>query len=270
VSDVICTSGPQDRAFEEQHTKVSVALVVAGSFQYRSQNGSGRRGELMTPGSLLLGTPGQYFECGHEHAAGDRCLAFQYTPEYFEELAPDSGMRSSVSEFRALRVPPLRAFAPLAARACAGLNSTTEADWEELSVRFAGMALQLASGGYPEPEDTPASTLARVTRSVRRIDRAPHDQHSLGALAHEARLSPYHFLRTFERLTGLTPHQYVRRARQREAAIRLTTAREKIVDLALDCGFGDISNFNRAFREEFGTSPRGYRKQTASLHHGGY
>jgi AraC-like DNA-binding protein len=97
---------------------------------------------------------------------------------------------------------------------------------------------------------------------VRRIDRHPQGRHSLEALAQEARLSPYHFLRTFERLTGLTPHQYVRRARLREAAIRLTTGREKILDVALDCGFGDISNFNRAFREEFGTSPRGYRTQT--------
>ena len=31
-----------------------------------------------------------------------------------------------------------------------------------------------------------------------------------------------HFLRTFERLTGITPHQYVMRTRLREAAIRLT------------------------------------------------
>ncbi len=55
VADVICTSGPQDRRFEEQHSRVSIAIVAAGSFQYRS----GRRQQLMTPGSLLLGSPGQ-------------------------------------------------------------------------------------------------------------------------------------------------------------------------------------------------------------------
>ena len=31
------------------------------------------------------------------------------------------------------------------------------------------------------------------------------------------------------------------------------------VDVALDCGFGDVSNFMRAFRAEFGVTPRGWR-----------
>jgi AraC family transcriptional regulator len=72
-------------------------------------------------------------------------------------------------------------------------------------------------------------------------------------------LSPYHFLRTFESLTGVTPHQYVLRTRLREAASRLAAETGRVLDVALDCGFGDVSNFNRAFRAEFGASPRQYR-----------
>jgi AraC family transcriptional regulator len=34
-----------------------------------------------------------------------------------------------------------------------------------------------------------------------------------------------------------------------------------VLDIALDCGFGDVSNFNRAFRREFGMSPRRFRWQ---------
>src|SRR5437899_10767251 len=83
VSDVICTSGPADRPFEEQHDGVSIAVVVAGTFQYRSPMGR----DMLTPGSLLLGNPGQCFECGHEHAAGDRCIAFRYAPDFFDEIA---------------------------------------------------------------------------------------------------------------------------------------------------------------------------------------
>jgi len=86
----------------------------------------------------------------------------------------------------------------------------------------------------------------------------------LGSLAREAGLSPYHFLRTFERLTGITPHQYVRRARLRDAASRLAAEREKVLDIALDCGFGDVSNFNRAFRSEFGVSPLAFRGRRPS------
>src|SRR6266581_386737 len=71
VEDVLCTCGPGDRPFEERHTAMSIGVVVRGTFQYRSPLGR----ELMTPGTFLLGNAGQCFECGHEHAAGDRCVA---------------------------------------------------------------------------------------------------------------------------------------------------------------------------------------------------
>ena len=61
-------------------------------------------------------------------------------------------------------------------------------------------------------------------------------------------------------MVGVTPHQYVRRARLREAAARLLTEPGTILEIALDCGFDDISTFNRAFRAEFRTAPRLFRQ----------
>ena len=260
VEDVICTSGPKDRPFEERHSHVSIAIVAAGSFQYRSTAGR----ELMTPGSLLLGNAGQSFECEHAHGAGDRCIAFRYAPGYFERLAADAGAGASGAKaaFRALRLPPLRDLSPLVARACAGLSGLGDPSWEELGVRLAVQTVRLAAGLPPDRNGAPPDAVARVTRIVRMIDRHPGAGLTLGSLAREAGLSPYHFLRTFQRLTGVTPHQYVLRARLREAAMRLVVERARVIDIALDCGFGDLSNFNRAFRSEFGVSPRVYRLQT--------
>jgi AraC-like DNA-binding protein len=51
----------------------------------------------------------------------------------------------------------------------------------------------------------------------------------------------------------------VRRSRLREAATRLLTGRAKVLDIVLECGFDDVSSFNRAFRAEFGVSPRLFR-----------
>jgi len=263
VQDVVCTSGPQDRPFEELHSGFSIAIVAAGSFQYRSSAGC----ELMTPGSLLLGNAGQCFECGHEHGLGDRCLSFYYAPDYFDRLAADAGARGPRPDFRTPRLPPVRALSPLIARACTGLTMNDDVDvpWEELSVQLAAQTVQLVSGLSPNRNGAPPSAVARVTRVVRTIERHPDAGLTLGRLAREAGLSPYHFLRTFERLTGLTPHQYLLRARLREAAIRLvdTEPRSRVLDIALDCGFGDVSNFNRAFRAEFGVSPRVYRVQVS-------
>ena len=102
---------------------------------------------------------------------------------------------------------------------------------------------------------TPLNAERGVTHAVRLIDRDPSAALTLDRLAREAALSRYHFLRTFSRLTGLTPHQYVRRARLRNAAVRLGSDDVPIIDIAFDCGFPDVSNFTRAFRAEFGTNP---------------
>jgi AraC-like DNA-binding protein len=257
VEDVLCTAGPKDRPFEEQHSQVCIAIVTAGSFQYRSAAGR----ELMTPGSIFLGNAGQCFECGHEHGTGDRCLSFHYTREHFEELAAGTGARGAKAVFRALRLPPLRALSPLAAQAGAALAGSGQVSWQELSVQLAAQTILLAAGLAPGPNDASPAAVARVTRVVRMIERQPESAHSLGYLSREAGLSTFHFLRTFESLTGATPHQYVLRMRLRRAAIRVSSEPTKIVDIALDCGFGDVSNFIRAFRAEFGLSPRAYRLQ---------
>jgi len=254
VADILCTSGPQDRAFEERHERVSISLVTAGTFQYRSGNSVA----MMTPGSLLLGNPGQAFECGHEHGEGDRCISFQYQPEIFEEIAVDAG---GAKRFALLRMPPVRELAALTAQAVAALEITEQNSWKELSVAIAARVAQMAEESAPSYGDLPAGALARVTRIVRRMDHEMAAPQRLDALARESRLSPFHFLRTFERLTGLTPHQYILRTRLRRAAVRLLADSEKILDIALDCGFGDVSNFNRAFRAEFGMNPRAYRAQ---------
>ena len=76
-------------------------------------------------------------------------------------------------------------------------------------------------------------------------------------------MSPYHFLRTFKAVTGITPHQWLLRARLREAAQRLANSRTGVTAIALDVGFDDLSNFIRSFRAEFGVSPRQYRLAAA-------
>jgi AraC family transcriptional regulator len=252
ITRVVCTAGRGDRPFEERHSTTSIAVVLEGTFDYRSSAGH----EMMTPGSLLLGNAGDYFTCGHEHAAGDRCVSFSYTPEFLERLAHDTGV--SGAKFRVPRLPPLRALAPAVTRA-ALLGTGLETDAEELSIEVAGLALRAAVRERRRGRLAAPGSLARVSRVVGMMEAHPDASYSLSAVAAIAGLSPYHFLRTFLEVAGVTPHQYLMRARLRRAALRLSSGKGKIVDIALDCGFGDVSNFNRAFRAEFGMSPRAYR-----------
>lgn len=212
----------------------------------------------MTPGSLMLGSPGQRFECGHEHGTGDRCISFWFDPEYFGQIA------GPYVSFSALRLPPMKDLSAAVTHACAAVEVPGEANWEEIGVTLAAKAVQLSAGVPENNLDAPPSSEARITRVLRRIENDSDLQLSLRELAAEAKLSPYHFLRLFEAMTGLTPHQYVRRARLRKAAARLLAGDQTVLQVALDSGFGDISNFNRAFRTEFGLSPRLFRNLNLS------
>jgi AraC family transcriptional regulator len=257
VSDIICTAGPRDARFDEQLSHICVAIVAAGTFQYRSSAGR----ELMTPGSLLLGNAGQCFECGHEHGIGDRCISFSYEPEYFEGLADDAAMTRRGAPFSTLRVPPVRELSSIVARACAALANRARAglaEWEEIGVELATRALEF-DRGHPNQHNSAAE--ARVTRAVRMIESCPDLDLELATLAREARLSRYHFLRVFRQVTGLTPHQYIVRTRLRRAAARLLLEPAHVLDIALESGFGDVSNFNHAFRAEFGVNPSFYRSK---------
>jgi AraC family transcriptional regulator len=287
VWDVVCDAGPQDRRFEEQLSNMCIAIVAAGSFQYRASAGR----EVMTPGSLLLGNAGQHFDCGHEHAIGDRCISFSYEQRYFEGIAAEVGVQERNARFSILRVPAVRELSSLVVRACIGVSESRVTasdgqhgafareeeefanaplentsslhagmtDWEEIGIELVGRALAFGRGSEPNRGSLPAAE-ARVTRVIRRIERHLESDHGLGALAREAKLSRYHFLRVFQQLTGLTPHQHVLRSRLRRAATRLMLEPRRVVDIALDAGFGDVSNFNHAFRAEFGVSPRSYRR----------
>jgi AraC family transcriptional regulator len=254
ISDVVCTAGPHDRPFEEQHAAVSIAIVSEGSFQYRSSYGAA----VLGPGSLLLGSPGRCFECCHEHAAGDRCLSFHYEPAYFEALAAATpGVRRA--DLAASSLPPLPELQPLLADAEVARDAGDADALQELGLALAGAVMETLAGHAPVAQRPSGLDEWRVTRALRRIEAAADETLSVEQLADEAATSPFHFLRLFRQIVGLTPHQYILRTRLHRAAIQLRRSDAPIAAIAFDAGFNDLSTFNHRFRRVFGMTPRAHR-----------
>lgn len=251
VVEVLCTSGPGDLSIEERYWSVAISLVLSGTFSYRSAKGS----LLMSPGALLLGNVGHTYQCSHEHGEGDRCLSFQFDPALFEDLARDCGV--SKAYFSSDRLPPLRATAQLTARAVAAMQM--QDSFEELALELAGAALRISQDIHPAPVARTKRTETRIAEVLRHLESSAVQSLRLEDLARMAGLSRYHFLRAFKSVTGVTPHQWVLRARLRDAAHRLATSRSSVTEIALDAGFTDLSNFIRGFVAEYGVSPRKYR-----------
>lgn len=272
VHEYVCHAGPGDRPFEERHDRFTIAAVVGGSFAYRTEAGRG----FLYPGALLLGNLGACFECGHEHGTGDRCVSFQFDPEPFGELAATAAGTGRF-RFPAATLPPLEPLLPLLAAAERAAHAAPAASsagavaggaaslaLEELAVQVAEVVLAAAAGRPAAPAPRVAARdERRISDVLRAIEELAADPLDLDQLAALAGLSKYHFLRTFRRVVGRSPYQYLLITRMRRAALALLRSDEQVSAIAFAAGFGDLSTFNHRFREIFGETPRAYRQRRA-------
>ncbi len=83
----------------------------------------------------------------------------------------------------------------------------------------------------------------------------------LNDLARECHLSPSQFRRTFRKLLGTSPLQFILNVRLQAAADLLTNSRLSVTEIAMKCGFNESNYFTRQFRQHIGISPSEYRKQ---------
>ena len=257
VSDVVCSAGPRDRPFEEQHGAACIAAVTQGTFQYRTTQGA----VVLAPGAILLGDAGHCFECGHEHGSGDRCLTFHFTPAHLEDIAAGvPGARRT--GFAVPRLPPLPELVPLIAAAEAARDDRDAEAFESLALRFASAVIATLAGATHAGQRPSLRDEKRISDSVRTIATRSHERFALAELADDAAMSPYHFLRTFRHVVGTTPHQFLLRTRLHRAAVRLRRSDEAISTIAIESGFDDLSTFNRRFRRFAGVSPGMYRGRT--------
>ena len=84
---------------------------------------------------------------------------------------------------------------------------------------------------------------------------------SLEKIAKIAKMSPFAFSRYFKKNSGAGFVEYLNRVRTNKACYLLRETEYQVHDIALECGFSSISNFNKQFRKTEGISPRDYRAQ---------
>jgi transcriptional regulator GlxA family with amidase domain len=85
------------------------------------------------------------------------------------------------------------------------------------------------------------------------------ERHSLQSLAAVAGMSPRNLARHFVQETGVTPHEFVERARIDAARMRLEGSAAALKTVAFECGFGSADRMRVVFTERLGISPAQYR-----------
>lgn len=249
--DYRCEAGPSDRPFVECFREHSISYVRRGSFGCHAR---GERHELVA-GAFLIGHPGDEYLCTHEHhAGGDECLSFHFAPALID------GLDGRGATWRAGALPPLPELVVLGELAQAMAEGRSDVGLDEIGVLVAQRLLDLLAGRVRPCGKASARDRGRVVETALWIDANAAQPIDLETAAAAAGLGAFHFLRTFGRVLGVTPHQYLVRARLRRAARLLADGDRAVTDVAYEVGFGDVSNFVRTFGRAAGMSPRAFRR----------
>jgi AraC-like DNA-binding protein len=249
VLDYRCDAKPNDRPFDEQHRRFSLSYVRRGSFGYLYR---GAAYELVA-GATLVGCAEDEFRCTHEHhLGGDECLSIQLAHELADSLS--LGRQA----WRMGVLPPLSPLMVLGELAQATAVGDTELGLDEVALAYAFRFAGVVRREEPRAPLLRARDRRRAVEAALFLDAHADQAPTLDELADAADVSPFHFLRIFRRVLGVTPHQYLVRARLRRAA-RLLVTDAPITEVAYAVGFGDLSNFIRTFHRAAGVSPSRFR-----------
>ncbi|MBR1283672.1 helix-turn-helix transcriptional regulator [Bradyrhizobium sp. AUGA SZCCT0177] len=250
VSDFRCSAGPGDKPFAELHRCHSISYVRKGSFGLHCR---GKFSELVA-GSVLIGHPGDEYTCTHDHVCGDECLSFFLGPELVDAISEARDIWQIGS------APPLPELMVLGELAQAAADGSSDIGLDEIGQVFASRFVEVVSGKPRKAGPDAARDRRRAVETALWIDANSHREIDLEDAAAQAGISPFHFLRLFSNVVGVSPHQYLLRSRLRHAARRLADDDSPITAIAYDVGFGDLSNFVRTFHRAAGASPLRFRQ----------
>jgi AraC-like DNA-binding protein len=254
IVEYVCAAGPGDRSFEERHDAFIIAAVVEGTFRYKSDTGTW----LMHPGSWLLGNHGACFACGHDHSRGDRCISVRISPFLFAEVSASRGATGRF-RFKSSLLPAGRSGLSLLGRVRSIAVRPHGLEIDETVTEIIETVISETSGEPPSCQRVSARDERRISGVLHQLEDRFPEALNLDDLAAEAAMSKYHFLRTFRSVVGRSPHQYLLGLRLQHVAQRLTSSSRAITEIALTCGFGDLSTFVSQFKRQYGETPSRYR-----------
>ena len=112
---------------------------------------------------------------------------------------------------------------------------------------------------YPANIQRLSPDMERLKTVLQETERREREPLTVADMAEFCGWSSSHFMRWFKQMTGGSFISYVNDRRLTSAAERLRRSDDKIVTIAEDAGFENLSNFNRQFKARYGMTPREYR-----------
>ena len=87
----------------------------------------------------------------------------------------------------------------------------------------------------------------------------PENLYLIEEMARDTNISPFHLIRKFKKMYGLTPHQFQIQCKVRKAQ-KLLEEEKSVCEVTYDAGFCDQSHLDRCFQKIVGLTPKEYKE----------
>ena len=261
---------PFQRSYiEHRHTAFELSLIRAGAGTYRV----GEKGYSFREGDVFLFSTNEP-HCIVEVTGVLDILNLQFEPRFlwsaenalYQVQYPDIFFKRNESYSHKLSVREE------AARELARRLQAVEQEFIQKKTDYRLMAklqilelLVLIRREYADWFQKPTgrvqvSYLSQMERALDYIDRNLTEDIHLEEVARQAAMSSAYFSTLFKKLNGMTLWEYVQSRRIELAAEKLLNTDRSVAEIAMECGYNSISNFNRSFKAVTGQTPVAYRK----------
>ena len=105
----------------------------------------------------------------------------------------------------------------------------------------------------------------RLCRARDLLEEVPEDPVSIEDVAREVGISPFHFIRQFEAVFGLTPHQFRIQSRLDRARRLLAMGHHSVTDVCMEVGFSSLGSFSDLFTRRVGATPSAYQRRLRAM-----
>jgi AraC-like DNA-binding protein len=241
------------------HQTFAVGVVEAGTVQIRTHRGEW----LARPGSILAFAPGEVHGADPVTAEGYSYRMIYPSVDYIAGIRACPASADGLGGPRLFHAPVLDA--PALGRRLLGMHAALMAGGGERAVelRLVVWLHDLFASQLSPCDSVDVAThahLAVATRARRYLEEHYAESVRLADIADECGLSPFHLIRVFRRVIGVSPYAYLVQYRVNRAQSMLTQGRT-VSAIAHACGFSDQSHLTRTFKKAVGVPPGQYVRQ---------
>ncbi len=238
------------------HNETEILYVQEGEFKLILDNRDChlRAGDLCyIPGGVMHG--GEGIDCIYECIAFDAHKLMQEPPAVRQYLSIIEDRKCQIQNLFTRHQPDILECAVKIFSAARNKDN----GWEMLVLSrlydLFATVVQKDRRVQREDQKTDRTNIIQINAAIEYISHHYKESIKLEDLARAAALSPQYFCKYFHIVTGKTPVAYLNYYRVERACYLLERKNSTVTDVAMECGFNDVSYFIRCFKKHKGITP---------------